>query len=239
MRGIVLAGGLGSRLSPLTKVTNKHLLPVFSKPMILYPLATLAQAGIKEVMVIVSGPFAGDFIRILKNGAELGFDKLAYGYQEKPDGGIADALSLAEIFADKDNICVILGDNTTDADISSAVRNFTSGAHLFLKEVPDAHRFGVARFEDNKLMEIIEKPETPPSNYAVTGLYLYDSKVFEYIKCCTVSKRNELEITDVNNFYIKDNSVSYSSLDGFWQDAGTIENLYLANRYWYEKSKNS
>lgn len=243
MKGVILAGGLGSRLAPLTNVTNKHLLPVFNKPMIYYPIETLVKAGVKEVLVVVSGIYAGDFIRILKNGTEFGLKKLEYAYQEKPDGGIADALGLAETFANHQDIAVVLGDNTTDADISRQVKNFSGGAHLFLKEVSDPQRFGVAKFkkdsesETEELTEVIEKPVDPPSNMAVTGLYLYDDKVFEYVKRCTPSKRNELEITDVNNFYIQDKEIHWSLLKGFWQDAGTIENLYLANKYWYEKNK--
>lgn len=238
MKGVVLAGGLGSRLAPLTNVTNKHLLPVYDRPMIFYPIETLVRAGIKEVLIVVSGLYAGDFIRILKNGTELGLKKLEYAYQEKPDGGIADALALAESFTNHQDTAVILGDNTMDSDISRQVKNFGGGAHLFLKEVPDPKRFGVAKFNEAKeITEIIEKPNNPPSNFAVTGLYLYDDKVFEYVKQCTPSKRNELEITDVNNFYIQNKTVNWSHLKGFWQDAGTIENLYLANKYWYEKSK--
>lgn len=246
MRGVILAGGLGTRLAPLTDVTNKHLLPVFNKPMVFYPIETLVRAGIKEIMIVVSGMYGGDFIRILKNGTELGLKKLEYAYQEKA-GGIAEALSLAENFANHQDIAVILGDNTTDTDVSRQIKNFSGGCHLFLKEVTDPKRFGVAKFEkktdpnDQKeyeeLVEIIEKPNNPPSNMVVTGLYIYDDKVFEYIKQCAPSKRNEAEITDVNNFYIQNKEVSWSLLKGFWRDAGTIENLYLANKYWYEKSK--
>jgi len=242
MKGIILAGGFGSRLSPLTKATNKHLLPIYDKPMIFYPLETLKKAGIKEVMVIVSGPHSGDFISILKNGEEFGFDRLSYGYQEKPDGGIADALSIAEYFANKDNICVVLGDNTTNADISENVKIFESRkrkvfiptAHLFLKAVSDPERYGIAETDEQQVLSIEEKPEFPKTNLAVTGLYLYDFHVFNFIKKCKPSDRGELEITDVNNFYIKKGYAGYSNLKGFWKDAGTFDSLYEANRFWAE-----
>lgn len=235
MKGVILCGGNGTRLAPLTNITNKHLLPIYNKPMVFYPIETLVKAGIKEILVIVSGPYAGDFIRVLKNGTQFGLNKLEYAYQESA-AGIADALSLAENFAQKDNIAVILGDNTTDADLSKEIKNFKDGAHLFLKKVNDPERFGVAKLnKSNKIIEIIEKPINPPSNFAITGVYLYDNKVFDYIKQCSPSQRGELEISTVNSFYLKDNKVSWDHLKGFWQDAGTIENLYLANKYWFEK----
>jgi len=235
MKGVILAGGLGTRLYPLTYATNKHLLPVYNTPMVFYPIQTLVKAGIKEIMVVVSGPHAGHFIRVLKNGKELGVKHLEYAYQEKPNGGIADALSLAEDFADGGPITVILGDNTTDADISTPVKNFKKGAVVFLKKVPDPHRFGVPRFDKKdpkKIVEIIEKPKKPPSNYAVTGVYIYDNKVFDFIKQCKPSWRGELEITDVNNFYIKEGSLTWAELEGYWWDAGTFETLLYANIYW-------
>jgi glucose-1-phosphate thymidylyltransferase len=241
MRGVILCGGSGTRLGSLTTITNKHLLPIYDKPMVHYPINTLVNAGIKEIMIIVSGEYGGSFIKLLQNGEEFGLKNLTYAYQNG-NKGIADALSLAESFANGDHIAVILGDNATDANISNVIKNFDSkpnpGAHLFLKEVPDANRFGVVRFEENnsRIIEIIEKPITPPSSYAVTGLYLYDNTVFKYIKKCVPSKRQELEITDVNNFYIRDNNISWSMLNGFWQDAGNVNNLYLANKYWYEKN---
>lgn len=241
MKGVVLAGGMGTRLYPLTYATNKHLLPVYDKPMVFYPIETLVRAGIKEVMVVSSGPHAGHFISVLKNGKELGLDHLEYAYQENPDGGIADALAIAADFADKDNIIVILGDNTTDADITQAVGMFKEGALVFLKKVPDPERFGVARFDkddETKIVEIIEKPKQPPTNYAVTGLYIYDGKVFDYIKRCKPSWRNELEITDVNNFYIKEGVLRWFELAGFWSDAGTFESLFKANEYWRNKARN-
>lgn len=238
MKGVVLAGGLGTRLYPLTYATNKHLLPVYDEPMVFYPIRTLVNAGIKEILVVTSGPHAGHFIRVLKNGKELGVKHLEYAYQEKPDGGIADALSLAEDFADGGPITVILGDNTTDADISKEVKAFQKGALVFLKKVPDPERFGVPRFDPKdktKIIEIIEKPKTPPSNYAVTGVYIYDNKVFDYIRKCKPSWRGELEITDVNNFYIKEGELRWAELKGYWWDAGTFQTLLYANLYWAKK----
>lgn len=238
MKGIILAGGLATRLYPLTHATNKHLLPVYDKPMVFYPIATLVEAGITDILVITSGPHAGDFISVLKNGKELGVRHLEYAYQENPKGGIADALSLAEEFADGEAICAILGDNTTDANIASAVSGFESGAMIFLKKVHDPSRFGVPRFDsaDNKkIAEIIEKPENPPSDFAVTGLYIYDNKVFDFIRQLAPSDRGELEITDVNNFYIKEAALQWSELEGYWLDAGTFDTLFAAGKYWAEK----
>lgn len=239
MKGVILAGGLATRLYPLTYATNKHLLPVYNKPMIFYPITTLVNAGIKEILIVVSGPHAGDFIAVLKNGKELGIKHLEYAYQENPKGGIADALSLAEDFADGGNITVILGDNTTDADISKPVKEFKKGALIFLKKVPDPSRFGVPRFDPKnpkKIIEIIEKPKNPPSEYAVTGLYIYDNQVFDFIRKCKPSWRGELEITDVNNFYIQKGELSWAELSGYWLDAGTFESLFAANLYWAKKS---
>lgn len=237
MKGVVIAGGLGTRLYPLTFATNKHLLPVFDKPMVFYPIQTLVRAGIKEILVITGGPHAGHFLRVLKNGKELGVKHLEYAFQEK-EGGIADALSLAEDFADGGNIVAILGDNTTDADISDAVKKFTNGALIFLKKVPDPYRFGVPVFdkkEKGKIIKIEEKPKKPKSNYAVTGLYIYDNQVFDFIRKCKPSARGELEITDVNNFYIKKGELKWEELKGYWRDAGTFETLFLANKYWAAK----
>ncbi len=232
MKGVVLAGGLGTRLAPLTWVTNKHLLPVYNKPMIFYPIQTLVRAGIKEVLVVTGGPHAGHFLRVLKNGDALGLTHLEYAFQEGA-GGIPAAISLAEDFADQESVTVILGDNTTDADISSAVRNFASGAMVFLKDVPDPERFGVPRFGENgEIVEIIEKPEVPPSQYAVTGLYIYDSSVFERIRELKRSERGELEVTDLNNSYLNDGDLSWSELGGFWSDAGTFESLARAGKFW-------
>ncbi len=238
MKGVIIAGGLGTRLSPLTLATNKHLLPIFDQPMIFYPIRTLVKAGIKEVMIVTSGPYAGHFIRVLKNGKDLGLKHIEYGYQDNPVGGIADALSVAEDFADRESIAVILGDNTTDANIGPAVRQFKRGALVFLKEVPDPERFGVPVFDkenSKKIIKIEEKPKKPKSSYAVTGLYLYDNKVFNYIRRCKPSQRGQLEITDINNFYVKAGKMRWKELRGYWRDAGTFETLYLASKYWAER----
>lgn len=242
MKGVILAGGLATRLYPLTFATNKHLLPVYNKPMIFYPIQTLVNAGIKDILVIVSGPHSGHFINVLKNGKEYGIEHLEYAFQEKPNGGIADALLLAEDFADNDNIAVILGDNTTDADITPAVKNFTEGAVIFLKQVPDPERFGAVEFDPNdreKIKRIVEKSKNPPSNYIATGFYLYDSSVFSYIRKCDPNYigRGELEITQVNNFYLENGKLKWVELKGFWSDAGTFDSLYVANKYWAEKNK--
>lgn len=236
MKGVVLAGGLGTRLYPLTYATNKHLLPVYNLPMIFYPIKTLVNAGIKDVIVVTGGPHAGHFLRVLKNGKELGLSTLHFAYQEN-EGGIAEALSLTEEFVDSDNLCVILGDNCTDADISNEVQNFKTGAHLFLKEVTDPERFGVVSFNDNRITKITEKPTRPDSNYAVTGLYIYDAIVFEKIRQIKRSKRGELEITDVNNLYLGERNLSYSELQGYWRDAGNPEALLEVSNYWATKQE--
>jgi len=238
MKGIILAGGLGTRLEPLTLATNKHLLPIFDQPMIFYPIQTLVKAGIKEVMIITSGPHSGHFIRVLKNGKEFGLDHLEYGYQNNPVGGIADAIAVSQDFADNEPITVILGDNTTDADIDPAVRKFKEGALIFLKKVTDPKRFGVPVFDKKdrkKIIKIEEKPRKPKSSYAVTGIYVYDNQVFDYIRRCKPSKRGQLEITDVNNFYIKAGEMRWEELKGFWSDAGAFESLFRANKYWAKK----
>lgn len=242
MKGIVLAGGLGTRLYPLTHVTNKHLLPIYNKPMIFYPIQTLVNAGITDILVVTSGPHVGHFLGVLKNGKELGITHLEYAYQEKPDGGIADALSLAEDFADKDSIAVILGDNTTDAGISEPVKRFKDGAVIFVKKVPDLKRFGVPVFDPldpKKIIKIEEKPKEPKSEYAVTGVYLYDNTVFDYIRKCdpNFAGRGELEITEVNNFYIKAKKLTWEELNGYWSDAGTFDSLFKANDYWATQKK--
>jgi glucose-1-phosphate thymidylyltransferase len=242
MKGVILAGGLGTRLYPLTYATNKHLLPIFDRPMIFYPIQTLVNAGVTEILIVTSGPHAGHFIRVLKNGKELGITHLEYAFQEKPNGGIADALLLAEDFADGGNIAVILGDNTTDADISQSISQFKNGALLFLKKMmtqSDLTRFGVPVFDSNnkKIISIQEKPKKPQSNYAVTGLYLYDKDVFNKIRSCKPSLRDELEITDVNNLYAQENMLSWFELTGFWSDAGTFETLYSSNAYWAKKGR--
>lgn len=239
MKGIILAGGLGTRLYPLTKVTNKHLLPVYNKPMIFYPIETLVKAGITDIMVVTGGPHCGHFMSILKNGQELGIRHLEYAYQEN-EGGIADALSLAKDFAEKDSVTVILGDNTSDADIEEPVRDFKEGAVIFLKEVPDPERFGIATFDPNdksKIINITEKPKNPDSNWAVTGVYIYDNQVFDFISQIKPSGRGELEITDVNNKYVEKGQLKWSELKGYWRDSGTFDTLLESNIYWAEKSK--
>lgn len=240
MKGVILAGGLGTRLYPLTFATNKHLLPVYDRPMIYYPIQTLVKAGIDEIMIVTGGPYAGHFIRVLKNGKELGIKHLEYAYQEN-EGGIAAAIALAEDFADKKPLTVILGDNTTDADISNPITNFQSGALMFLKKVPDPQRFGVAVFsskDKSKLLYLEEKPKKPKSNYANTGLYVFDENCFDYIRSLKPSARGEIEVVDLQNIYIRKNKMRWVELKGFWNDAGTFDSLYLANKYWAEKNRN-
>jgi len=230
MKGIILAGGTGSRMFPCTKVTNKHLLPIYNKPMIYYPLETLAKAGIKDVLIVTGGNSPGDFLKLLGNGKSFSLKELHYTYQEG-SGGIAEALGLAEDFADNGKVAVILGDNIFEDDISQAVKDFEKqklGAKLFLKKIPDPERFGVAEIKGKKIVNIEEKPKNPKSNYAVTGLYMYNSQVFDVIKTLKPSQRGELEITDVNNFYIKQETVTYEVVKGFWSDAGTFESLFRA-----------
>ncbi len=231
MKGIVLAGGLGSRLYPLTKVTNKHLLPIYHKPMVYYPIETLVEAGIRDIMIVTGGKNAGDFLRLLGNGREFGLDHINYTYQEG-EGGIAAALALAEFFADGQPICVILGDNIIEQSIAHYVGNFTrqqSGARILLKEVDDPQRFGVPEIRGNRIIRIDEKPDVPASRYAVTGIYMYDADVFEFVKGLKPSARGELEITDVNNAYIEKGRMEYDILDGWWTDAGTFESLLRAS----------
>ena len=230
MKGVVLAGGTGSRLFPLTKITNKHLLPIYDKPMIYYPIQTLVDAGIKDILIVTGGKNAGDFLRLLASGKEFGVVHLNYTYQEG-EGGIADALDLAEHFADGEKICVILGDNIIERSIRHAVDEFRAqpcGAKILLKEVDDAGRFGVAEIRDGRIVSIEEKPANPKSNLAVTGIYMYDSSVFEKIHHLVPSGRGELEITDVNNAYIREGTMSYAFLDGWWTDAGTFDSLRRA-----------
>ena len=230
MKGNVLAGGTGSRLSPLTRVTNKHLLPVYDKPMVYYPIQTLVNAGIEEILLVTGGKNAGDFLRLLGNGRDFGLKHLNYTYQEG-EGGIAEALGLAEYFAGKDRICVILGDNIIENNICRAVENFQQqeGAKILLKEVTDAQRFGVAEIQSGRVIGIEEKPENPKSNYAVIGIYFYDPSVFQKIRRLKPSGRGELEITDVNNFYVEEGKLSCDILDGWWTDAGTFDSLLRAN----------
>ena len=230
MKGIILAGGLGTRLRPLTKITNKHLLPIYDRPMIYYPLQTLCDAGITEIMIVTGGNSAGDFLRLLGNGSEFGLRHINYTYQEG-EGGIADALRLCEHFAEGDRVCVVLGDNIIEDDISPYARAFEaqpSGARVLLKEVPDPERFGVPEILDDRIVRIDEKPTAPKSRYAVTGVYFYDEQVFEFIRGLKPSARNELEITDVNNRYIAAGDLQYDVLSGWWTDAGQFESLHLA-----------
>jgi glucose-1-phosphate thymidylyltransferase len=230
MKGIVLAGGTGSRLFPLTKITNKHLLPIYDRPMIYYPIQTLVDAGIRDILIVTGGRNSGDFLRLLANGKQFGLEHINYTYQEG-EGGIADALALAKHFADGQKICVILGDNIIEGSIRNAVEQFTAqaeGAHILLKEVQDAERFGVAELAGEKIVGIEEKPQRPKSNYAVTGFYMYDPTVFEKIRTLVPSNRGELEITDVNNAYIREGAMTFSFLDGWWTDAGTYDSLLRA-----------
>ncbi len=231
MKGIVLAGGLGTRMYPLTKVTNKHLLPIYNKPMIYYPIELMVDAGIRDILIVTGGKNAGDFLRLLGNGKEFGLNHINYTYQEG-EGGIAAALSLAEFFADRNPICVILGDNIVEGSISRNVENFQkqgTGARILLKEVSDPQRFGVPEIQGNQILRIDEKPVHPASKYAVTGIYMYDANVFEIIKTLKPSGRGELEITDVNNCYIEQGKMQYDILDGWWTDAGTFESLLRAS----------
>ncbi len=231
MKGIVLAGGLGTRLHPLTKVTNKHLLPIYNKPMIYYPIELMVDAGIRDILIVTGGKNAGDFLRLLGNGREFGLNHINYAYQEG-EGGIAEALSLAEFFADRNPVCVILGDNIVEGSIAKYVHNFRTqktGARILLKEVSDPQRFGVPEIQGDRIVRIDEKPARPASNFAVTGIYMYDYKVFDIIKTLKPSGRGELEITDVNNIYIEQGEMQYDILEGWWTDAGTFESLLRAS----------
>jgi glucose-1-phosphate thymidylyltransferase len=239
VKGVILAGGLGSRLYPLTHVTNKHLLPVYDRPMVFYPIDTLVRAGVRDLLIVIGGPHAGDFVSILRNGRDWGVQHLEFAYQDK-EGGIAEALSLAEDFADGGSVAVILGDNTTDANIAAEVASFREGAMVFLKEVPDPERFGVPTFDSrdrSRIVRITEKPRNPDSSFAVTGLYLYDNGVFAFIRGLSPSARGEFEITDVNNLYLQQGALRWSELKGYWRDAGTFETLLEANNYWASKRR--
>jgi glucose-1-phosphate thymidylyltransferase len=240
MKGVILAGGLGTRMYPLTKITNKHLLPVYDKPMIYYPLQALINAGIEDILIVTGGNYAGDFLRLLGNGHEFGLKHINYTYQEG-EGGIAAALSLAEFFSDKDKICVILGDNIIEKNICKAVEMFgrqRAGAKIMIKEVPDPQRFGVPVLEGDKIVKIEEKPEAPKSPYAVTGIYMYDNQVFDIVKALKPSGRGEMEITDVNNVYIERGQLTWEVLDGWWTDAGTFESLLKASQLVAETGAN-
>jgi len=240
MKGIITAGGTGSRLLPITKITNKHLLPLYDKPMIYYPLTTLVQAGIEDIMVVTGGEFAGDFLRLLGNGAAFGLKRIHYAYQEG-SGGIAAALALAEDFADGEAVAVILGDTIIEGNLNRSISEFAAagrGAKIFLKEVDDPRRFGVAAVEGDRVAGIVEKPEEPPSRLAVIGVYLYDGRVFDVITGLEPSARGELEITDVNNKYIEWGEMAYSVLDGWWTDAGTFPSLLRASNLIAETGAN-
>jgi glucose-1-phosphate thymidylyltransferase len=240
MKGIILAGGLGTRLHPLTKVTNKHLLPVFKKPMIFYPIETLINAGIHDILIVTGGNNAGDFLRLLGNGRDFGLEHINYTYQEG-EGGIAEALGLARYFAGEERVCVILGDNIIEKNIIGAVRSYEkqkSGAKIILKEVPDPGRFGVPVLDGDKVTRIEEKPKKPKSSYAVTGIYMYDKRVFDIIETLKPSERGELEITDVNNAYIESGELTWDILEGWWTDAGTFDSLLRATNLVAESGAN-
>lgn len=238
MKGVILAGGLGTRLYPLTKITNKHLLPIYNKPMIYYPIEALIDAGIEDIMIVTGGSFAGDFLQLLGNGREFGLKDLHYTYQEG-EGGIADALSLAEHFVEDDRCVVILGDNIFEKSIRPYVERYQrqeEGAKIIIKEVPDPQRFGVPVIQGDKIVAIEEKPKQPKSPYSVTGIYMYDQQVWDVIGTLVPSQRHELEITDVNNAYIKKNMLTYDVLDGWWTDAGTFDSLLHAQQLVAEKA---
>jgi glucose-1-phosphate thymidylyltransferase len=231
VKGVVLAGGLGTRLRPLTAVTNKHLLPVYDRPMIYYPIQALVNAGVIDIMIVTGGNSAGDFLKLLGNGKAFGLKHLNYAYQEG-EGGIAEALSLVEHFAAGDPVCVVLGDNIIEGNIAGAVRAYRhqgGGAKIILKKVPDPHRFGVPELKDKSVLRIEEKPKSPKSEYAVIGIYLYDGEVYDIIRTLRPSGRGELEITDVNNAYIERNEMTWEELEGWWTDAGTFESLLRAS----------
>jgi glucose-1-phosphate thymidylyltransferase len=240
MKGVVLAGGLGTRLYPLTKVTNKHLLPVYNQPMIFYPIQTLINAGIDDIMIVTGGNSAGDFLRLLGNGKQFGLKHLNYAYQEG-EGGIADALSLVRHFADDQPICVVLGDNIIEGNIRAACNDYRSqgkGAKILLKKVHDPQRFGVPELDGRRVLRIEEKPKEPKSDFAVIGIYFYDPTVFDVISTLVPSGRGELEITDVNNYYIERNEMTWNELDGWWTDAGTFESLLRASNLIAETGAN-
>jgi glucose-1-phosphate thymidylyltransferase len=240
MKGVILAGGLGTRLHPLTKVTNKHLLPVYDKPMIYYPIQALVNAGIRDILLVTGGNSAGDFLRLLGNGQKFGLQHLNYTYQEG-EGGIAAALRLAEYFVNREPVCVVLGDNIIERNIIEVVRAYEAqgkGAKVVLKEVTDPQRFGVPVFEGDRIARIEEKPKEPQSPFAVTGIYCYDHQVFDIIKTLKPSARGEMEITDVNNAYIARGQMTWTVLDGWWTDAGTFESLIQAGNLVAETGAN-
>jgi glucose-1-phosphate thymidylyltransferase len=232
IKGVVLAGGLGTRLSPLTKVTNKHLLPVYDQPMVYYPIQRLVEAGIRDILVVTGGQHAGDFLRLLGDGRQFGLKRINYTYQEG-EGGIAQALGLARHFARGKRLVVILGDNIFEKSLKPYVDRFRrqkSGGRVLLKRVDDPHRFGVASLSKGRIASIIEKPRRPATKLAVTGVYMYDQRVFDIVKTLKPSRRGEMEITDVNNAYVRDGALEYDVLSGWWTDSGTFESLFRANR---------
>jgi glucose-1-phosphate thymidylyltransferase len=240
LKGDVLAGGLGTRLRPLTAVTNKHLLPVYNQPMIYYPIQTLVNAGINDIMVVTGGSSAGDFLRLLGNGKAFGLKHLNYAYQEG-EGGIAEALSLVEHFASDNPVCVVLGDNIIERNILAAVNAYRKqggGAKIILKQVPDPQRFGVPQLDGQRVIRIEEKPAKPLSDYAVIGIYMYDAGVYDIIRSLKPSGRGELEITDVNNAYIARGAMTWEKLEGWWTDAGTFESLLHASNLVAETGAN-
>jgi len=240
VKGVVLAGGLGTRLRPLTAVTNKHLLPVYDRPMIYYPIQTLVNAGITDIMIVTGGNSAGDFLKLLGNGKAFGLKHINYTYQEG-EGGIAEALSLVEHFASRDSVCVVLGDNIIEGNIAAAVQAYQKqgrGAKIILKKVPDPERFGVPELSGQRVLRIEEKPALPKSEYAVIGIYMYDGEVFDIIRTLKPSGRGELEITDVNNAYIKREEMTWEELEGWWTDAGTFESLLRASNLVAETGAN-
>ena len=230
MKGVVLAGGLGKRLGALTRITNKHLLPIYDRPMIYYPIQTLVEAGITDILIVTGGNNAGEFLRLLGNGAEFGLKHLDYTYQ-RGEGGIAEALGLAKHFAKGEPLVVMLGDNLVERSIRPYVERFRTqgqGARILLKAVEDPERFGVAELSGDRIVRIVEKPKRPKSRYAVTGVYMFDGRVFDIIKTLKPSARGELEISDVNNAYIARGQMRYDILQGWWTDAGLPETLYRA-----------
>jgi len=236
MKGIILAGGKATRLRPLTKITSKQLLPVYNKPMIYYPIQTLAKAGIKDILIIVAPEYSGQFLNLLGSGSEMGVS-LSYEVQDSPSG-LPEAFIIGENFIGKDNVTLILGDNIFDHNFAQSVDSFKSGARIFAKEVPDPERSGVVEFDKNhKVISIVEKPEHPKSNYAVVGFYIYDNRVIEYAKSLKPSARNELEIVDLHNKYLSKGELDVNIIEGMWEDAGTFDSLLRVNNLIAEKIK--
>ncbi len=235
MKGIILAGGSGTRLRPLTKITSKQLLPIYNKPMIFYPIETLVTAGIKDILIIMAPERAGDFLNLLGSGKDFGC-KFSYEVQEKPEG-LAQAFLIAENFIGEDPVTLILGDNVFEDDFSQSIQTFEKGARVFAKQVPDPERFGVVAFDENKkVVSIIEKPAQPASDYAVTGLYIYDNTVVEKAKSLKPSPRGEIEITDLNNLYLQEGTLDVAFVEGKWLDTGTFEAMFEAIKFAREKA---